>query len=183
MAYFAVIDTETNWNNELMSIGTVIADCDTFKAVKVRYHVIAPAYEVGGMFSDALFDDRLKSVICEKNEAMDDIISLLNEYGVRRIFAYNAPFDRRLMPKLKAFEWCDIMSFAAYKQYNRAITDVDECFKTGRLKFGYGVEAMLKRLSGNCTYSETHNALYDALDELEIMRLLGYKMECYKQLI
>ncbi len=34
MPYFAVIDTETNWNNELMSIGTAIADCDTFELVK-----------------------------------------------------------------------------------------------------------------------------------------------------
>ena len=26
MDYFAVIDTETNWNNEVMSIGAVIAE-------------------------------------------------------------------------------------------------------------------------------------------------------------
>ncbi len=31
MDYFAVIDTETNWNNEVMSIGVVIAEKDTFK--------------------------------------------------------------------------------------------------------------------------------------------------------
>ena len=28
MAYFAVIDTETNWIDQVMSIGTVIADSD-----------------------------------------------------------------------------------------------------------------------------------------------------------
>ena len=33
MDYFAVIDTETNWNNEVMSIGVVIAEKDTFKKV------------------------------------------------------------------------------------------------------------------------------------------------------
>ena len=37
---------------------------------------------------------------------------------------------------------------------------------------GYDVESMLRLLSGNCTYRETHNALLDALDELEIIRLL-----------
>ena len=31
MGYFAVIDTETNWEDRVMSIGTVIADTDTFR--------------------------------------------------------------------------------------------------------------------------------------------------------
>ena len=30
MGKFAVIDTETNWADQVMSIGTVIADADTF---------------------------------------------------------------------------------------------------------------------------------------------------------
>ena len=179
MPYFAVIDTETNWENELMSIGTVIADYDTFKPVKVRYHVLAPQYEVGGMFSNVLFDNRLKHILCTKGEAMEDLIDLLKEYEVNSVFAYNAAFDRKLMPKLSSFDWYDIMSFAAYRQYNRKITPFDDCYKTGRLKRDYGVEAMLRRLSGNCTYNETHNALYDALDELEIMRLLGYTPKTY----
>ncbi len=174
MPYFAVIDTETNWENALMSVGTVIADCETFELVKVRYHVIAPEYEVGGMFSDVLFDDRLRHILCSRAEAMDDLIRLLNEYGVKQVFAYNAAFDRKLMPGLGSFDWYDIMSFAAYRQYNKSITPFDDCYKTGRLKHGYGVEAMMRRLSEDCTYCETHNALYDALDELEIMRLLGY---------
>lgn len=179
MPYFAVIDTETNWENALMSIGTVIADCETFKTVKVRYHVLVPQYEVGGMFSDVLFSQRLKPILCSFDEAMNDLIGLLKEYGVKSVFAYNAAFDRKLMPKLCVFDWYDIMNFAAYRQYNRKITPFDDCYKTGRLKRDYGVEAMLRRLSGNNTYSETHNALFDALDELEIMRLLGYAPDRY----
>lgn len=180
MPYFALIDTETNWNNELMSIGTVIADCETFKSVKVRYHVLVPEYKVGGMFSDVLFmDNRLKPILCTCDEAMKDLICLLKQYGVSSVFAYNAPFDRKLMPEMSIFDWYDIMSFAAYRQYNRSITIADECYKTGRLKRDYGVESMLRRLSGNSTYCETHNALYDALDELEIMRLLGHTPDKY----
>ena len=182
MAYFAVIDTETNWKNELMSIGTAIADCDTFELVKVRYHVITPQYEVGGMFSDVLFDNRLKPILCSKTDAMDDLVRLLEAYGVKQIFAYNAAFDRKLMPKLSVFDWYDIMNFAAYKQHNPKITQNDDCYKTGRLKHNYGVEAMMRRLSGDNTYHETHNALYDALDELEIMRLLGYAPCRYKKM-
>jgi len=38
---------------------------------------------------------------------------------------------------------------------------------------------MLRLLSGNPGYRETHNALFDALDELEIMRLLGHPLRHY----
>ena len=37
----------------------------------------------------------------------------------------------------------------------------------------------MQLLSGNHRYTEVHNALYDAADELEIMRLLGKKLEEY----
>ena len=38
----------------------------------------------------------------------------------------------------------------------------------------------MQLLSGNCRYTEeVHNALYDAADELEIMRLLGKTLEEY----
>ena len=54
MPYFAVIDTETNWVDQVMSIGTVIADAETFRPVAAKYHIL-PAYcEVGGMYYDAL---------------------------------------------------------------------------------------------------------------------------------
>ena len=42
------------------------------------------------------------------------------------------------------------------------------------MKRGYDVESILRLLSGNCTYRETHNEQFDALDELEIVRLLGH---------
>jgi hypothetical protein len=41
---------------------------------------------------------------------------------------------------------------------------------------------MLRLLSGNRTYHETHNAIYDAMDELQIMKLLGYPLGSYIKL-
>ena len=73
----------------------------------------------------------------------------------------------------------DIMRLAAYRQFNPCIPSDAECFSTGRMKRGYGVEPMLRMLSGRRSYYETHNALHDAMDELEIMRLLGYRPEEY----
>ena len=56
-----------------------------------------------------------------------------------------------------------------------------ECCKTGRLKRGYSVENIM-RMFGNSDYIESHNALLDARDELEIMRLLGYPIDTYPKL-
>ena len=47
------------------------------------------------------------------------------------------------------------------------------------MKHGYGVEDILKMLSKNRRYSETHNAVLDAEDELRIMQLLGHGINEY----
>ncbi|MCI6818146.1 MAG: hypothetical protein MR872_06775 [Clostridium sp.] len=57
MGSFAVIDTETNWEDEVMSIGCCIADADTFGVISAKYHVLIPECEIGGMYYDALFPD------------------------------------------------------------------------------------------------------------------------------
>ena len=71
------------------------------------------------------------------------------------------------------------MRLAAYRQYNPCICAGSDCYSTGRLKRGYGVEAMLRQLSGRCHYCETHNAIHDALDELKIMQLLHHPLDKY----
>lgn len=180
MGRFAVIDTETNWSDRVMSIGTVIADSDSFSPVDAKYHVLTPEYLVGGMFSATLFtDSRLKPIICSRTEALDALIHWFSCHGVEMIFAYNAAFDRNHLPELRHLRWYDIMRLAAYRQFNPAIPCDAVCCYTGRLKRGYGVEPMLRLLRGSRSYHETHNALLDALDELEIMCLLRHCLEDY----
>ena len=180
MERFAVIDTETNWANEIMSIGTVIADAETFRALDVKYHVITPEYLVGGMY-DSVLEPKIavETLCCVRKQAICDLLSWFEGYGISAVFAYNAAFDYGLLPELNGFEWYDIMRLAAYRQYNPAIPASADCFGTGRLKRGYGVEPMLRLLSGDRTYREVHNAIHDALDELEIMRLLGWRPSDY----
>ena len=183
MSYFAVIDTETNWVDQVMSIGTVIADSATFRPVAAKYHVL-PAYcEIGGMYSDVLFiDTPVKPICCTRQVATKDITAWCAQYGVADMFAYNARFDKTHLPELGHLQWHDIMRLAAYKQYNPKIPATADLCSTGRLKRGYGVESILRLLSGNCRYRETHNAIFDALDELEIMRLLGHSLRSYPPL-
>lgn len=180
MGYFAVIDTETNWRDQVMSIGTVVADSRTFDILGSKYHVLTPEVTIGGMYESAVYlEEAGEPVVCTRREAMAELLSWFRELGVRDIFAYNAAFDRNHIPEFSGLRWHDIMRIAAYRQHNRAIPASAECCSTGRLKRGYGVESMLRLLSGNRTYRESHNALFDALDELEIMRLLGYGLGAY----
>ena len=180
MSHFAVIDTETNWVDRVMSIGTVIADADTFEIVSAKYHILPAECAIGGMYEDALYvESPVPAVSCTREEALEDLMAWFAEYAVTSVFAYNASFDRNHLRELGGYDWYDIMRLAAYRQYNPRIPACADCYSTGRMKRGYGVEPMLRLLSGQKAYSETHNALHDALDELEIMRLLGYKISDY----
>ncbi|MFZ3131550.1 MAG: hypothetical protein WA125_10740, partial [Desulfosporosinus sp.] len=82
-------------------------------------------------------------------------------------------------PELRHLDWHDIMKLAAYRQHNSKIPNHSECYGTGRLKRGYGVESVYRMLSDNFEYCELHNALTDAMDELEIMRLLNLELDRY----
>lgn len=176
---FAVIDTETNWNDEVMSIGIVIADGSTKEKIASKYYIITPEYRVGGMFSHELRSSENEARITDRKQALGELKQWMGSYQVRKLFAYNATFDKKHLPEYASYQWYDIMRLAAYQQYNKAIPASAECCKTGRLKRGYGVEDILKMLSGNNRYRETHNAVTDAEDELKIMKLLGYGISEY----
>lgn len=177
---FAVLDTETTWTDVVMSIGIVIADEQTFEPIHTLYDLITPACKNGGMYSSVLrmpdqqidFEGKRKAVITHITEQF-------SSFGVHSIFAYNALFDMKHLKELNNFAWYDIMKIAAYKQYNHAIPDSAECCATGKLKRNYGVEPIMRLLTGLSNYYEVHNALCDAADELKIMKLLGHDLNTY----
>jgi len=184
MGKFAVVDTETNWADQVMSIGTVIADADTFELITAKYHILPIECEIGGMYYDTLFlETPVNPILCTRAEAIADLRAWFGQHGVRSIFAYNACFDRNHLPELRDFDWYDIMRIAAYRQHNPKIPANADCCSTGRLKRGYGVEPMLRLLSSNSTYREKHNAFFDAFDELEIIRLLEHRMSDFLPLL
>ena len=178
---FAVIDTETNWNDEVMSIGVLIARCRNFKKTDSRYYILPSEEKVGGMYSKSMRNTAHEIITGHRVEVIDDLKILLNSNGVDDLFAYNASFDKNHLPELSDFCWHDIMKVAAYRQHNPCIPDHMPCCKTGRLKRGYGVEPMLRML-GVEDYSETHNAVIDARDELRIMTKLGYDIDFYPEI-
>lgn len=164
-----------------MSVGMIIADPKDYRIIDYKYYVIKEALREGGMFSDVLYLEDLEEEEVSIREIEEKLLSFLHAYHISCIFAYNAAFDRNELPFLSSFVWRDIMRLAAYKQYNPCIPDNAPCCKTGRLKSGYGVESIMRMLCGRY-YEETHNALIDARDELEIMRLLGHAWNEYPKL-
>ncbi len=183
----AVIDTETNWRDEVMSIGIALADAKTYKCVDTVYYIIDPEYKVGGVYSNVLhYRDRAnrglsgEEIMLSRSRALQEIKRYLTSNNVSKIFAYNAKFDYGHLGELSDFEWYDIMRLAAYKQYNHAITETMICCKTGRLKTNYGVEPITRMLTGDNYYCEVHNAVYDAVDELRIIELLGHELSQYE---
>jgi hypothetical protein len=180
MSRFAVIDTETTWGDEVMSIGTVIAESKTFELIDKKYYILTPFKSHGGMYTDALYANGIQPDLeCSRKKAMDDLRRLLAAHEVAKMFAYNASFDYRHLPELRHLDWHDIMKLAAYRQHNPKIPHCAECFGTGRLKRGYGVESVYRLLSEDLEYCEAHNALTDAMDELMIMKMLNHELVKY----
>ncbi|MCR4898220.1 MAG: hypothetical protein K5892_03235 [Acholeplasmatales bacterium] len=176
---FAVIDTETTWSDQVMSIGIVISRFPDYKIIEKLYYVITPTYQSGGMYSFQLDNTRgIETKIVSRADALVDINNQFKKYDVKHIFAYNARFDYTHLPELSSYCWYDIMRIAAYKQYNDKLPDNIECCCTGRLKRNYGVENMYRYLTG-IDYYEVHNAVCDAVDELEIMKRLDKELEVY----
>lgn len=180
MGCFAVIDTETNWADQVMSIGVVVAHSVTMEPLEAKYYILPQEAEIGGMYYEALFlKTPVNPLLCTRKKALTELKAWLKSCGVTHIYAYNANFDRNHLPELKYLIWHDIMRLAAYRQTNPKIPADAELCTTGRLKRGYGVEPMLRLLSGEKGYHETHNAIFDALDELKIMKLLAHPLEKY----
>ena len=180
MNRFAVIDTETTWRDEVMSIGIAVAAPENFGLIDKRYYILTPFKDHGGMYTHTLYVKGIKpNLECPRGEAMNDIVTFLAGHDVSSMFAYNALFDFRHLPELQYLRWYDIMKLAAYRQYNPKIPAAAECYSTGKLKRGYGVESIYRMLSGSAKYNELHNALTDAVDELEIMRMLNIRLENY----
>lgn len=178
--YFAVIDTETTWGNVVMSIGVAIADSLTFKPIERKYYIISPEYKDGGMYSYVLMTKAAKLDLKDsRKKVIEHLVKVLQKYNIDAIFAYNASFDYNHLPELQSYKWFDIMKIAAYKQYNSKIPENADCCGTGRLKRNYGVEPIMRLLSGNQRYCEVHNAICDSVDELKIMELLEYTLEEY----
>ena len=176
--FFAVIDTETNWNQEIMSIGIAIINARNFYQIDEQYFVLEQESKVGGMFSDALLE--CEAYITSRSEAIRQINQMFAYYGISSIFVYNTSSVKESLEELSWCTWYDIVKVAAYKQHNPLIPQSTPTFKTGRMKKGYGLADMMRLLTGNETYHDTHNAIMEARDAANIMQMLHHEIAYYQ---
>lgn len=184
--YFAVIDTEITLSGEVMAIGIAVAQKSDFTLVRQGYVMVTPACNKAAMFSSSLEYEGEKLPgygycygKCTEERTVDAVKEFLGQMQINTIFAFNMSSDRKALPFLQDKNWCDIMDIALYKQYNKHIPSSEKTFSTGRIKRNGSVKGIMKMLSGDKEYEETHNALQDAMDELKIMQLLGRPAEQY----
>ncbi|WP_462088315.1 hypothetical protein [Mesomycoplasma hyopneumoniae] len=181
----AVIDVETNYQNEVFSVGVVIADSTNFKSIDKKYWIIKNNLKVGGMYARNILaplplEFREETIFLEtRKEMIVYLIKFLKYYEVKNWFSYTK-FDFRHLPELhKSFKHNDISIFAKNKQFNKYIPLNAETSKNGDLKRGWKAEDIYRMLTKDENYFETHNALLDAIDELRIMELLNLDIETF----
>lgn len=190
----AVIDTETTWNDVMrlkygakfmdavFSIGIVIADKNTFDILKCAYYILTPECQENGMYVEKLnLAPNNITKQCTREDCVKDITMIFDKYNIHDIFAYNASFDYRHLPELHEYAWHDIMSKSAYRDSNQYLSSIDaqSFHANGRLKRGYGVEDVYRLINQDDYFVETHNALFDAMDELVIMQKLKHHPDTY----
>lgn len=61
----------------------------------------------------------------------------------------------------------------------RALDEIEEWLDSYHVRKLFAYNASFEMLSKDRRYSETHNAVLDAEDELQIMRLLGHGLSKY----
>ncbi|MHA0290597.1 hypothetical protein [Mesomycoplasma ovipneumoniae] len=181
----AVIDVETNYDNEVFSVGVVIANSSNFQSIDKQYWIIENNLKAGGKYVHNVwiplpfeFKEEI-NVVKTRQEMIAQLIHFLKFYKVKNWFSYTK-FDFRHLPELhKSFEHNDISIFAKSKQFNKHIPLNAETSKNGDLKRGWNAENIYRMVTKNENYLETHNALLDAIDELRIMELLNLDIETF----
>lgn len=162
-----------------MTVGAVVAD-ENFDVKDQIYLMSFGAFMQGGLYKDRVYKTSLCPNKMHTSEMIETINSFYEKNNCEMIFAYNAPFDKKLLPSLPQDRWYDIMKVAAYRQHNPYLPDGEEYCGTGRLKKDYNAERIYKLLSGNGKYKEMHNAFQDACDELAIMKMMKLPLSNYE---
>lgn len=166
--YYAIIDTETNCDDCVMSLGIVISG-QFHNFIDAMYFTLIPHSLTRGMYSDRLHYDEIPELCCTRKIAIDCINKLFSKYRINYVFAYNASFDQRHLPELNVI-WIDIAKTVAYKQYNPFFINSDIlCHSTGKL-IKFSLDVIMHNL-GESNYFETHNAILDAIDEFTLMQM------------
>ena len=94
-----VIDTETTWENNLMTVGAVAANSN-FEILDMFYGGIDSALKRGGKYSYIVKEKKLEMDRTTEDKLLTSLYEFYKKNNCEKIFAYNATFDKRLLPSL-----------------------------------------------------------------------------------
>lgn len=175
--FFAIIDTKTNYYGNAISIGVVVVNSH-FEIQQAQYYLIPEE-----LIHDHNHKDDFDIIHVYKTyfgrlfDCENHIRTLMNQYNITNIYAYNAFYVKKSLPEMNNYNWFDIAKVATYKQYNHELpldADYDENGQLLRYAMKNVIELMMKTY-----YKCVNHALYNALDELKIMKLIGLPIEKY----
>lgn len=206
--YVLVIDTETISIDKpyMYDLGLVIAQYNEergeYLPIVENAFVIKQIYDNKPLFNTAYYRDKRplytaqmrkrKAIKKYLGHAMRYIESVIKLYGIKKVFAFNSPFDKRAINYTTEFfktknhfdklEWFDIYGISS--KFIHQTYDYRKFVKANGYVTKYNnakanVEITYQFITNNKHFKETHMGLQDAIIELQILNHCiskGYQM-------
>lgn len=189
-----VFDTETVELNKpfCYNIGLVIGNTETREILASREWVVDQVWNNTELFATAYYADKrpiytnrmkARKVVRDKwGYIMQRISRLFEEYGVSSGYAYNSPFDERVMQfncewfkTQNPFEEIPIFDIRGYvhaktawsPEYKRFCEENNRFTESGN--YSTTAETVFQFFTNNIDFEEEHTALSDSIIEWEIL--------------
>ena len=195
-----VLDTETTNSIEepiAYDMGWAVIDTDTWEVVAMRSFVVAEIFLDKALMKEAYFADKIpaywdeikgeKRTLARLSTIRWALLNDCKEYGVKKIFAHNSPFDYRSCTLTQRFvtcskyRWffpfgvkvCDTLAlsrevFGNCADYCKFCEDGGYICQNGQKRFT--AEILYRFLANDPDFVEAHTGLEDVLIEKEILR-------------
>ena len=178
LEYVAIIDTKTNYLGNAISIGVAIVNAQ-FEIQQAQYYLIPEEL----MNEHASKDDYdivhvYKTYYGRLFDCQNHIRTILNQYNITNIYAYNAFYVKQTLPEMNNYNWFDVARIATYKQYNHKIPINTKCDENGQL-LRYTLSNVMELMT-NGYYRYVNHALYNALDIIQLMKYIGLSIDKYE---
>lgn len=203
-----VLDTETAGGFDkpfCYNIGLVIADTETGEVLAKREWIVEQVWHNLPLFATAYYADkrqlyvgrmRNRSIIMDKwGYIMQRIYRLFKEYGVVGCYAYNSPFDEKVVnfncdwfKTQNPFETIPIYDIRGYvhsglcwAQDFKDFCEKNNCF-TDSGNYSTTAETVYQFINNDIDFKEEHTALADSIIEWDILKtcVSWYQLEWNK---
>lgn len=177
----AIIDAKDNFEGCPISVGVVIVNTTNYDIQQAQYYLMPESLVVDGMFNAMAETHHVYPTYFGTLDYVENHIrTLLKNFNVTNIYAYNARFIFNVLPGLQKYHWYDIMPVANNKNDNVLLPNNEEYRMDGTLKYLCGVHAILTKIT-NMSIHCSYHAMYDALDIVKLMRCMSVPLIKFNQ--